>query len=54
MSATIILPSNYQPLLNLKQTEKAIKLLKDFFEANLSAELALSRVTAPLLRARRG
>ncbi len=48
MSATVILPKNYQALLDIKQTEKAIKLLKDFFEANLSAELALTRVTAPL------
>lgn len=48
MSANIILPKGYKPLLDLKQTEKAIKLLKDFFESNLSAELALSRVTAPL------
>jgi aspartate--ammonia ligase len=48
MPATIILPKNYKALLDLKQTEKAIKLLKDFFEANLAAELALSRVTAPL------
>ena len=48
MPANIILPKGYRPLLDLKQTEKAIKLLKDFFEANLAAELALSRVTAPL------
>jgi aspartate--ammonia ligase len=48
MPANVILPENYKALLDIKQTEKAIKLLKDFFEANLSAELALSRVTAPL------
>jgi len=35
-------------LLNQKQTEMAIKLLKDFFQSNLSAELQLRRVTAPL------
>lgn len=32
----------YQPLLGVKETERAIKALKDFFELNLS------RVTAPL------
>lgn len=48
MSGTIALPTSYRPLLGLKQTERAIKALKDFFEANLAAELALSRVTAPL------
>ena len=44
----LFLPQAYVPLLNQKQTEKAIKLLKDFFESNLSAELQLRRVTAPL------
>lgn len=42
------IPRGYKPLLNLKQTEQAIKLVKDFFEQNLSAELRLRRVTAPL------
>lgn len=41
-------PPDYTPLLNLKQTENAIKLIKDFFELNLSSELRLRRVTAPL------
>lgn len=44
----LIVPDNYCPLLDLQQTEKAIKLLKDFFESNLSSELQLRRVTAPL------
>jgi aspartate--ammonia ligase len=43
----LIIPKSYVPLLNLKQTEKAIKMLKDFFESNLSSELQLRRVTAP-------
>ena len=42
------LPSVYAPLLGLKQTEQGIKLVKDFFERNLSAELRLSRVTSPI------
>jgi aspartate--ammonia ligase len=41
-------PPNYKPSLDLKQTEKAIKFVKDFFQENLSAELRLRRVTAPL------
>jgi aspartate--ammonia ligase len=44
----LFLPESYTPLLNLKQTEKAIKQLKDFVESNLSGELQLRRVTAPL------
>ncbi|NLU39650.1 MAG: aspartate--ammonia ligase [Bacteroidales bacterium] len=42
------IPAGYKPLLNPVQTEKAIKLVKDFFQANLSSELRLRRVTAPL------
>lgn len=44
----LTIPENYQPLLDLKQTEKAIKLVKDAFQQNLAAELMLRRVTAPL------
>lgn len=47
MSALII-PPGYRSTMDVKQTEKAIKLVKDFFESNLAAELRLSRVTAPL------
>ncbi len=38
----------YKPLLNLRETEKAIKLIKDFFERRLAEELNLERVSAPL------
>src|SRR5665647_1170825 len=44
----LYLPENYKSKLDLKQTEKAIKFIKDFFQENLSAELRLRRVTAPL------
>ncbi|HEX7619611.1 MAG TPA: aspartate--ammonia ligase [Anaerolineales bacterium] len=44
----LLIPSDYEPHLDVKQTEQAIKLIKDFFEVNLAAELRLSRVTAPL------
>ena len=42
------IPPNYTSPLNLKQTELGIKNIKDFFQANLSSELRLRRVTAPL------
>lgn len=32
----------------MRQTEQGIKMIKDFFQQNLSTELRLSRVTAPL------
>jgi len=44
----LIIPNGYKPLLDLKRTEKAIKLIKDSFESALSSELKLRRVTAPL------
>lgn len=44
----LLKPANYKPLLDLQQTELAIKKVKDFFEQTLSAELQLRRVTAPL------
>ena len=44
----LIKPIVYQPLLDTKQTEQGIKLIKDFFQQNLSTELRLRRVTAPL------
>ncbi len=44
----LIKPENYQPLLDVKQTEQGIKRIKDFFQQNLSTELRLRRVTAPL------
>ena len=48
MNQNLILPRNYKPLLGIKETEHAIKNLKDFVELNLATELYLSRVTAPL------
>jgi len=44
----LVIPKNYSAILSLKETERAIKMVKDFFELNLAAELKLRRVTAPL------
>lgn len=44
----LIEPINYHRLLDTKQTEQGIKLIKEFFQQNLSTELRLRRVTAPL------
>ena len=46
--STLIKPIDYKQLLDAKQTEQGIKLIKDFFQQNLSTELRLRRVTAPL------
>lgn len=44
----LIIPDDYQALLDLKQTELGIKKIKDFFLSSISTELRLRRVTAPL------
>jgi aspartate--ammonia ligase len=44
----LIEPAEYSPILDLQQTELGITKIKDFFQANLAAELRLRRVTAPL------
>lgn len=44
----LTLPAGYKPMLDPVQTERAIKMVKDFFQTNLSAEMRLRRVTAPL------
>lgn len=44
----LIKPLDYKPILDLKQTELGIKQIKEFFQMNLSSELRLRRVTAPL------
>ena len=42
------IPENYVSHLNLRETELAIKKVKDFFERDLAIELNLTRVSAPL------
>ena len=44
----VIKPQVYQALLGTCQTELGIKQIKEFFQQNLSTELRLRRVTAPL------
>ena len=47
---SLYIPKNYRNLLGgTEQTEKAIKAVKDMFQVNLSAQLALLRVTAPMV-----
>lgn len=48
MLNNLFIPSDYSPKLNLKDTEIAIKKVKDFFENALANELNLTRVSAPL------
>lgn len=46
----LYIPNHYCNILgSTEQTEKAIKAVKDMFQDNLSAQLALLRVTAPMV-----
>lgn len=45
---SLVIPEDYQSPLSIRETEAAIKKVKDFFEKALAAELNLSRVSAPL------
>ncbi|MHA2295080.1 MAG: aspartate--ammonia ligase [Candidatus Hodarchaeales archaeon] len=43
----LVVPDSYTSLLDVRETEIAIKKTKDFFQVNLAKELNLTRVTAP-------
>ena len=46
----LVIPEGYYNILGgVENTEKAIKAVKDMFQDNLSAQLALLRVTAPMV-----
>lgn len=47
---SLVIPKGYRNVLgSVENTEKAIKAVKDMFQDNLSAQLALLRVTAPMV-----
>ena len=43
------IPENYKCTMSLRQTQKAIKLIKDTFQVTLSQALNLDRITAPII-----
>ena len=45
----LFFPKNYDPKLSLRDTQRAIKLIKDTFQKELARELNLDRVTAPII-----
>lgn len=44
----VMLPENYSPVIDLMESQRAIKKVKDFFQQELAYGLNLRRVTAPL------
>lgn len=45
---TLILPENYDPVLDIRHTQEAIKYIRDTFQREFGNELHLSRISAPL------
>ncbi|MBE6759962.1 MAG: aspartate--ammonia ligase [Ruminococcaceae bacterium] len=48
LSSPLVIPENYYSKLTLRETEKAIKEIKDYFQEALAARLNLQRISAPL------
>lgn len=44
----LVIPSDYQPKMTIRETEKAIKFVKDAFQCNLIRNFGFERVSAPL------
>ena len=45
---TLILPENYDPVLDIRHTQESIKYIRDTFQREFGNELHLSRISAPL------
>ncbi len=45
---SLIIPENYDPVLSVRQTQEAIKYIRDTFQYEFGKELHLSRISAPL------
>ena len=44
----LILPEGYDPRLDVRQTQEAIKYIRDTFQKEFGKELNLERISAPL------
>lgn len=44
----LIIPEHYDPILNVRQTQGAIKFIRDTFQKELGREMNLERISAPL------
>ncbi|MCR4586247.1 MAG: aspartate--ammonia ligase [Lachnospiraceae bacterium] len=49
MADKFFIPAGYSPALSLRETQHAIKFIKDIFQQTLSFAVTLDRVTAPLI-----
>jgi aspartate--ammonia ligase len=49
MAKRLVFPEGYKSSLTQKDTQRAIKIIKDTFQVKLAEALNLDRVTAPLI-----
>ena len=49
----LVLKDDYKPTLSMRDTQKAIKIVRDTFEDNLAERLNLERISAPLFVTRK-
>ncbi len=49
VKGSLTIPENYRSPLDIRETEKAIKFIKDRFEIELARELRLERISAPIV-----
>ena len=42
------IPVNYDPVLSVRDTQEAIKYIRDTFQKEIGKELGLTRISAPL------
>lgn len=48
----LIIPENYDPVLTIRQTQEAIKYIRDTFQKEFGREMNLERISAPLFVAK--
>ena len=50
---TLFIPENYDPVLSVRDTQNAIKYIRDVFQKEFGKEMNLERISAPLFVARK-
>ena len=45
---SLILPENYDPHMTVRETQEAIKYIRDTFQREFGKEMNLERISAPL------
>ena len=47
--STLVIPENYKPNMNVRETERAIKFVKDAFQRNFVRNFGFDRISAPII-----